>query len=64
MVFSLTNLKKACSTLLTIVYEVDCNFSVLTYKTILSSINRAVLNEKNMEIIPVLNRDVFVLTEI
>ena len=34
--YNLTNLKKTCSTLLTTVYEVDCNFSVLTYKTILS----------------------------
>ena len=35
--------------------EVDCNFSVLTYKKILSQINKAVLNMKNIVIISVLN---------
>ena len=41
--------------------EVDCNFSVLTYKKILSQINKAVLNMKNIVIISVLNRDVLFL---
>ena len=42
--------------------EVDCNFSVLTYKKILSQINKAVLNMKNIVIISVfINRDVLFL---
>ena len=41
--------------------EVDCDFSVLTYKKILSQINKAVLNMKNIVIISVLNRDVLFL---